>query len=36
MNMTSQKQNQVWERWVMAARGESRIEVVGQKTPRRG
>ena len=34
--LTSQKQNQVWERWVMAARGESRIEVVGQKTPRRG
>ena len=34
--LTSQKQNQVWERWVTAARGESRIEVVGQKTPRRG
>jgi peptidyl-prolyl cis-trans isomerase D len=35
--LTGQKQNQVWERWVMAARGDARIELVGRpKTPRRG
>jgi peptidyl-prolyl cis-trans isomerase D len=34
--LTNQKQNEVWERWVLAARGDSRIEIVGQKPPRRG
>jgi len=33
--LTSQKQSQLWERWVLAARGDSRIEVVGQKPPAR-
>ena len=32
--LTSQKQNQLWERWVLAARGESRIDVVG-RAPKR-
>ena len=34
--LTSQKQNQTWERWVLAARGDARIDVVGQKPARRG
>ena len=34
-DLTSQKQNQMWERWVLTARGDSRIEVVGQKPARR-
>jgi peptidyl-prolyl cis-trans isomerase D len=33
--LTSAKQNQMWESWVLAARGDARIDVVGQK-PRRG
>jgi parvulin-like peptidyl-prolyl isomerase len=32
--LTSRKQNQLWERWVLAARGESRIDVVG-RAPKR-
>ena len=32
--LVSQKQGQAWERWVLAARGDARIEVVGGKTPR--
>jgi len=34
--LTGQKQNQMWERWVLAARGDARIEIVGQKPARRG
>jgi peptidyl-prolyl cis-trans isomerase D len=34
--LTGQKQSQMWERWVSAARGDSRIDVVGGKPPRRG
>jgi peptidyl-prolyl cis-trans isomerase D len=33
--LTSQKQSQMWERWVMAARGDARIDVIGQKPARR-
>ncbi|HEY2992719.1 MAG TPA: peptidyl-prolyl cis-trans isomerase [Methylomirabilota bacterium] len=33
--LTTQKQSQMWERWVMAARGDARIDVVGQKPARR-
>ena len=32
--LTGQKQSQVWERWVLAARGDARIEVVGQPARR--
>jgi peptidyl-prolyl cis-trans isomerase D len=32
--LTSQKQSQAWERWVLAARGDARIEVVGQPARR--
>ena len=34
--LTGQKQSQTWERWVAAARSESKIEVVGQREPKRG
>jgi len=36
--LTSQKQSQMWERWVVAARDESRIDRVDKKPvpPRRG
>lgn len=35
--LTSQKQNATWERWVLAARADSKIEVMGQqRTPGRG
>jgi len=32
--LTGQKQSQAWERWVLAARGDARIEVVGQPARR--
>jgi peptidyl-prolyl cis-trans isomerase D len=32
--LTSQKQSQAWERWVLAARGDAKIEVVGQPARR--
>jgi peptidyl-prolyl cis-trans isomerase D len=31
--LTSQKQSDAWERWVLAARAESKIEVIGQQRP---
>jgi peptidyl-prolyl cis-trans isomerase D len=34
--LVTQKQNQIWERWVLAARGDARIDVVGQRPARRG
>jgi peptidyl-prolyl cis-trans isomerase D len=34
--LTGQKQSQAWERWVLAARGDAKIEVVGQPPARRG
>ena len=34
--LTTQKQSQAWERWVLAARGESKIEMLGQPRPGRG
>src|SRR5438093_9535358 len=34
--LTGHKQNQMWERWVLAARGDARIDIVGQKPARRG
>jgi parvulin-like peptidyl-prolyl isomerase len=34
--LTGQKQSQAWERWVLAARGDAKIEVVGQTPARRG
>jgi peptidyl-prolyl cis-trans isomerase D len=34
--LTGQKQSQAWERWVLAARGDARIEVVGQPPATRG
>ena len=33
--LTTQKQSQMWERWVLAARGDARIDVVGQKPARK-
>ena len=33
--LTSQKQSQMWERWVVAARDESRIDRVDAKKPAR-
>ena len=33
--LVGQKQNQVWERWVLAARGDARIDVVGGARPAR-
>jgi len=33
--LTSAKQSQTWERWVLAARGDARIDVVGQKPAKR-
>jgi parvulin-like peptidyl-prolyl isomerase len=32
--LTGQKQSQAWERWVLAARGDAKIEVVGQPARR--
>jgi peptidyl-prolyl cis-trans isomerase D len=34
--LTSQKQSQLWERWVLAARKDSKIDIVGQRPSRRG
>jgi parvulin-like peptidyl-prolyl isomerase len=31
--LTNQKQSEVWERWVLAARTDSRIEIHGQPRP---
>lgn len=32
--LTGQRQSQAWERWVLAARGDAKIEVVGQPARR--
>jgi peptidyl-prolyl cis-trans isomerase D len=32
--LTGQKQSQAWERWVLAARGDAKIEVLGQPARR--
>jgi len=32
--LTSQKQSQMWERWVLAARGDARIDLVGRPAKR--
>jgi peptidyl-prolyl cis-trans isomerase D len=34
--LLAQKQGQVWERWVTAARAQARIDVVGRKPVKRG
>lgn len=34
--LMNQKQSQTWERWVLAARGDAKIEMAGQPRPRRG
>src|SRR5262249_5748369 len=34
--LTGAKQSQMWERWVLAARGDARIDVIGGKPARRG
>ena len=34
--LVNQKQSQTWERWVLAARGDAKIDIVGQRPPRRG
>ncbi len=34
--LMNQKQSQAWERWVMAVRGDAKIELLGQRPPRRG
>ncbi len=34
--LAGQKQSQAWEWWVLAARGDARIEILGQKPARRG
>ena len=34
--LTTQRQSQLWERWVLAARGDAKIDIVGQRQPRRG
>ena len=34
--LTSQKQSQTWERWVLAARSDAKIDIIGQRQPRRG
>jgi peptidyl-prolyl cis-trans isomerase D len=34
--LTGQKQSQIWERWVAAARSESKIDVAGRREPKRG
>jgi peptidyl-prolyl cis-trans isomerase D len=33
--LMSQKQSQAWERWVLAVRGDAKIEVVGEQRPAR-
>jgi hypothetical protein len=32
----NQKQSQTWERWVLAARGDAKIDMLGPRPPRRG
>jgi peptidyl-prolyl cis-trans isomerase D len=34
--LTTQRQSQLWERWVLAARKDSKIDIVGQRPSRRG
>ena len=34
--LTGQKQNQTWERWVATARSEAKIDVTGRREPKRG
>jgi peptidyl-prolyl cis-trans isomerase D len=34
--LVSQKHNQTWERWVLTARGEAKIDILGQRPPGRG
>jgi peptidyl-prolyl cis-trans isomerase D len=34
--LMNQKQNQTWERWVLTARSEAKIDILGQRPPRRG
>jgi len=34
--LANQKQSQTWERWVLAARGDAKIDILGQRPPRRG
>jgi len=36
VELINQKQSQTWERWVLAARGDAKIDIVGQRPPRRG
>jgi len=32
--LTNQKQSQAWERWVLAARADAKIDILGQQRPR--
>jgi hypothetical protein len=35
--LTNQKQSQTWERWVLAARNDAKIDILGgPRPPRRG
>jgi parvulin-like peptidyl-prolyl isomerase len=34
--LMNQKQSQTWERWVLAARGDAKIDMLGPRPPRRG
>ena len=34
--LTTQKQSQAWERWVLAARGDAKIDILGQRPGARG
>jgi peptidyl-prolyl cis-trans isomerase D len=34
--LTNQKQSQTWERWVLAARSDAKIDIVDQRPPRPG
>jgi parvulin-like peptidyl-prolyl isomerase len=34
--LTNQKQSQAWERWVLAARGDAKIDILGQRPGARG
>jgi peptidyl-prolyl cis-trans isomerase D len=34
--LTNQKQSQTWERWVLAARSDAKIDILEQRPPRRG
>jgi peptidyl-prolyl cis-trans isomerase D len=35
IELTNQKQSQIWERWILAARGEAKIDIVGPRQPGR-